>query len=92
MSNALITLVPVLDGTNYHSWKHSMEAYLKSQDLWNITISDETSPETPQQQLEDGTFKDISPIPNYIISAHFKFTTNAQKATGNIMLRCIPHI
>jgi Domain of unknown function (DUF4219) len=37
MSNALIALVPVLDSTNYHNWKRSMEAYLKSQDLWNVT-------------------------------------------------------
>jgi Domain of unknown function (DUF4219) len=47
MSNTLISLVPVLDGTNYHPWKRSMEAYLKSQDLWNITTGIETSPETP---------------------------------------------
>jgi Domain of unknown function (DUF4219) len=47
MSNALIALVPILDGTNYHSWKCSMEAYLKSQDLWNVTTGIETSPETP---------------------------------------------
>lgn len=42
MSNALIALVPVLDGTNYRNWKRSMEAYLKSQDLWNITTGIET--------------------------------------------------
>jgi Domain of unknown function (DUF4219) len=92
MSNALIALVPVLDSTNYHSWKHSMEAYLKSQDLWNVTTGIETSPETPQQQLEDGTYVDVSPVPDYIITVHVKFTTNAQKATGNIMLHAIPHI
>jgi Domain of unknown function (DUF4219)/gag-polypeptide of LTR copia-type len=92
MSNALITLVPVLDGTNYHSWKCSMEAYLKSQDLWNVTTSVETSPETPTWELDNGTIVDISPIPNYIIAAWVKFTTNVQKAAGNIMLHAIPHI
>jgi Domain of unknown function (DUF4219) len=92
MSNALITLVPILDGTNYCNWKRSMEAYLKSQDLWNVTTGVETSPATPQVQLEDGTFKDVSPVPDYIIAARVKFTTNAQKATGNIMLCAIPCI
>jgi Domain of unknown function (DUF4219)/gag-polypeptide of LTR copia-type len=92
MSNALIALVPVLDGTNYCNWKHSMEAYLKSQDLWNVTTGVETFPATPQVQLEDGTFEDISPVPDYIIAARVKFTTNAQKAAGNIMLCAIPHI
>jgi Domain of unknown function (DUF4219)/gag-polypeptide of LTR copia-type len=92
MSNALIALVPVLDGTNYCSWKRSMEAYLKSQDLWNITTGIETSPETPTHKLDDGTIVDVSPIPDYIIAARVKFTTNAQKAAGNIMLHTIPHI
>jgi Domain of unknown function (DUF4219)/gag-polypeptide of LTR copia-type len=92
MSNALIALVPVLDGTNYRNWKCSMEAYLKSQDLWNVTTGIETSPATPQVQLKDGTFEDVSPVPDYIIAARVKFTTNAQKAAGNIMLRAIPRI
>ena len=34
MSNALINLVPVLDGTNYQVWSQTMKAYLRSQDLW----------------------------------------------------------
>jgi Domain of unknown function (DUF4219)/gag-polypeptide of LTR copia-type len=92
MSNALIALVPVLDSTNYHNWKRSMEAYLKSQDLWNVTTGVETSPVTPQVQLEDGTFEDVSPVPDYIIAARVKFTTNAQKAAGNIMLCTSPRI
>ena len=33
MSNALINLVPVLDGTNYQVWSQTMKAYLRSQDL-----------------------------------------------------------
>jgi Domain of unknown function (DUF4219)/gag-polypeptide of LTR copia-type len=92
MSNTLITLVPILDGTNYRNWKRSMEAYLKSQDLWNVTTGVETSPVTPQVQLEDGTFEDVSLVPDYIIATHVKFTTNVQKAAGNIMLCTIPHI
>jgi Domain of unknown function (DUF4219) len=92
MSNTLIALVPILDGTNYCSWKCSMEAYLKSQDLWNVTTSVETSPETPTRELNDGTVVDVSLIPDYIIAAQVKFTTNAQKAAGNIMLHAIPRI
>jgi hypothetical protein len=69
-----------------------MKAYLKSQDLWNVTIGDETSPKTPQWELDDGTFVNISLIPDYIISTCVKFTTNTQKAAGNIMLCCIPRI
>jgi Domain of unknown function (DUF4219) len=92
MSNALIALVPILDSTNYRNWKCSMEAYLKSQDLWNVTTGIETSPATPQVQLEDGTFEAVSPIPDYIIAARVKFTTNVQKAAGNIMLCTIPRI
>ena len=34
MSNSLLNLVPVLDGTNYRVWSRSMKAYLRSQDLW----------------------------------------------------------
>ena len=37
MSNSLINLVPVLDGTNYQVWSRSMKAYLRSQDLWLYT-------------------------------------------------------
>ena len=36
MSSALIQLIPVLDGANYTTWAHSMEAFLRSQLLWKM--------------------------------------------------------
>ena len=34
MSNALVTLVPVLSGANYNEWSSAMEAYLLSMGQW----------------------------------------------------------
>ena len=42
MSNALTTLVPVLDGTNYHKWFKAMQVYLMSMDLWEYANGDES--------------------------------------------------
>ena len=36
MSNALQTLVPVLDGSNYRRWAELMQAYLQQQEVWII--------------------------------------------------------
>ena len=36
MSSALLQLIPVLDGTNYTVWARSMEAFLRSQQLWRM--------------------------------------------------------
>ena len=36
MSNALQTLVPVLDGSNYRCWAELMQAYLQQQEVWII--------------------------------------------------------
>ena len=37
MSSALLQLIPILDGTNYTVWACSMEAFLRSQQLWRVT-------------------------------------------------------
>ena len=42
MSNALTTLVPILDGTNYCEWSKAMHAYLMSMDLWEFANGDES--------------------------------------------------
>ena len=44
MSNALTTLVPVLDGTNYREWFKAMQVYLMSMDLWEYANGDESEP------------------------------------------------
>ncbi|KAH9010119.1 hypothetical protein EDB84DRAFT_1570777 [Lactarius hengduanensis] len=44
MSNALTSLVPVLDGTNYQEWAKAMEAYLMSIDLWEYASGEEAEP------------------------------------------------
>ena len=44
MSNALTTLVPILDGTNYREWSKAMQAYLMSMDLWEFANGDESEP------------------------------------------------
>lgn len=36
MSNALQTLVPVLDGSNYRRWAELMKAYLQQQEVWIV--------------------------------------------------------
>ena len=36
MSSTLDRLVPVLDGTNYREWSTMMEAYLQTQELWEV--------------------------------------------------------
>jgi hypothetical protein len=35
-SSSLITLLPVLDGTNYPAWADQMEPFLHSQKLWSL--------------------------------------------------------
>ena len=44
MSQALVNLVPLLDGSNYKAWARAMESYLKSMDLWEIISRDEPQP------------------------------------------------
>ena len=41
MSKALTTLVPTLDGANYHEWLKAMQAYLMSMDLWEYANGSE---------------------------------------------------
>ena len=36
LSSALMQLIPILDGANYTNWACSMEAFLRSQQLWRM--------------------------------------------------------
>ena len=75
MSNALTTLVPTLDGTNYHKWLKAMQAYLMSMDLWEYANGDETQPT-------------LSATPSEAERTAFKAWKSAnQKALANIILR-----
>ena len=75
MSNALTTLVPTLDGTNYHEWLKAMQAYLMSMDLWEYANGNETQPT-------------LSATPSEAECTAFKAWKSAnQKALANIILR-----
>ncbi len=80
MSNALTSLVPVLDGTNYQEWAKAMEAYLMSMDLWEYANGDEKQPtqSSPPTQDEKIAFK--------------AWKSTNQKALANIILQVKPSI
>ncbi len=80
MSNALTSLVPVLNGTNYQEWTKVMKAYLMSMDLWEYTNGDEKQPtqSSPPTQDEKITFK--------------AWKSANQKALANIILWVKPSI
>ncbi|GLB43949.1 hypothetical protein LshimejAT787_1501330 [Lyophyllum shimeji] len=44
-SNALFTLVPVFDGTNYVLWASNMSDVLRAQGLWQIVAGNDPKPE-----------------------------------------------
>ena len=80
MSNALTSLVPVLDGTNYQEWAQAMEAYLMSMDLWEYANGDETEP-------------GLSTTPTDAERAvHKTWKSGNQKALSNLILRINPTI
>jgi hypothetical protein len=43
-SNNVYATVPTFDGSNYRRWADRMQAYLQMQNLWGVTIGDETKP------------------------------------------------
>ena len=75
MSNALTTLVPTLDGTNYHEWSKAMQAFLMTMDLWEYTNGTEAEPtlSTPPTKAE--------------CTARKAWKSANQKALANIILR-----
>ena len=82
MSQALVNLVPLLDGSNYKAWARAMESYLKSMDLWEIISRDEPWP----------TF--VNPAHHTVAedTAMAAWTKISNHVMGNIMLRCTPSI
>jgi hypothetical protein len=80
MSNALTSLVPMLDGTNYREWSKAMQAYLMSMDLWEYANGDEDQPTLPDAPT------------NEELTAHKAWRSANQKALANIVLRVNPII
>jgi hypothetical protein len=80
MSNALTSLVPILDGTNYRKWSKAMQAYLMSMDLWEYANGDEDQPTLPDAPT------------NEELAAHKAWRSANQKALANIILRVNPII
>ena len=80
MLNALTSLVPVLDGTNYQEWAKAMEAYLMSMDLWEYANGDESEPtlSNPPTDAEHAIYK--------------IWKSGNQKALANLILRINPTI
>ena len=76
MSNQLTSLVPVLDGTNYKSWRKSMAAYLKSSDLWEYVDGTEPEVQVPPAHADAD-----------VIAAYKAWRSANNKAVGSILLR-----
>ena len=45
MSSSAITVVPILNGTNYNEWASAMRAYLQINKLWFYVNGNKTCPE-----------------------------------------------
>ena len=45
MSSSAITIVPILNGTNYNEWASAMRAYLQINKLWFYVNGNKTCPE-----------------------------------------------
>ena len=80
MSNALTTLVPILDGTNYREWSKAMQAYLMSMDLWEFANGDESEPTISATSTDAER------------AAHKAWKSANQKALANLVLRVNPTI
>ena len=80
MSNALTTLIPILDGTNYHEWSKAMQAYLMSMDLWEFANRDESKPTISATSTDAKR------------AAHKAWKSTNQKALANLVLRVNPTI
>ena len=71
MSNALMTTVPSLDGTNYRQWALLMEAYLQSQGQWTactngkptlVTAADSSNNQAKLDEWDENNVKVLGNI------------------------------
>ncbi|EPQ52695.1 hypothetical protein GLOTRDRAFT_46972, partial [Gloeophyllum trabeum ATCC 11539] len=82
MSNNLITIVPVLDGSNWPTWSKQMMAYLMSQGLWGIVMPQSGS-RTWENRFDPRTGSRDS-------TAADAWKEKDVRAMGTIRLRCSP--
>ncbi|EPQ55450.1 hypothetical protein GLOTRDRAFT_42040 [Gloeophyllum trabeum ATCC 11539] len=85
MSDNLITVVPVLDGSNWPLWSQQMKAYLMSQGLWGHCDSTITMPSPVVTTYKDGSTSEDT-------SARDAWRLNDTKTIGTIRLRCSPAV
>jgi hypothetical protein len=89
-------LIPVLDGSNYLPWAHTMTAYLKSQGLWGIVNGTErypTDPNAPKTTLLAATpTTSTYTVPKEIEEAQKAYWLKNDAAIGTLMLRLTPAI
>jgi hypothetical protein len=88
MSNALTTLVPILDGSNYLVWAHQMKAYLQSMELWEMTNNEVPF---PLPVLPPGTTQAPAPD-NAMIELQNQWIKQSNRTLGNMMLCLTPPI
>src|ERR1700747_1381359 len=83
MSSALVSLVPVLDGTNYAKWARAMEPFLKTQKLWRIVARLDRYPVDPAATRALAAGTDIPDPPAAIVTAREEWNATNDLAVGN---------
>ncbi|EPQ49984.1 hypothetical protein GLOTRDRAFT_51241, partial [Gloeophyllum trabeum ATCC 11539] len=85
MSNNLIAVVPVLDGSNWSLWSQQMKVYLMSQGLWGHCDGTIIMPDPVVTTYKDGSTSEDT-------SARDAWRLNDTKTIGTIRLRCSPAV
>jgi gag-polypeptide of LTR copia-type len=71
LSSNAVTLVPILDGTNYGIWAKAMQAFLMSIGLWKYAMGNDTKP----------------PLDADGATAHATWEKERAQCIGNVVLR-----
>src|SRR6201984_1837554 len=85
MSGNTLSLVPILDGTNYGVWSSAMKAYLMSQGLWPHAAGTAVRPDEAAPKAE----------PHIVAAANARiadFDKEETQCVGHLVLRCVPSI
>jgi hypothetical protein len=97
MSSSLERLVPVLDGTNYRRWVQDMQAYLQTQELWEVMTNDYPFPTEPQGRTTGTGAQAVTtpPDPDLMVTYREelrKWRRKNNAAAGAISLRIHPNL
>ena len=92
MSSALLQLVPVLDGTNYTVWARSMEAFLRSQQLWRMAAGWVQFPSDPAVRAAVLAGSTPPTITEKYVKLQEEWNASNDAVIGNLMLRLSPAI